>query len=206
MSKKISIVKLHNSSPNSLNSANSLNKNSRSENSEIYQQLCFSQNPGNTIKNDIPLYSKLDKALKNTIKQFQLFENKFQNSGHNVVSNLVTELKKYQKELNPKISESCQTNPIKRKEKILSGLKEIFIFYCKQQFSFGKHPTFELIDHELSTMTLGGFTKFCLDFEIRILPSKIKEIFKKYALYGINLCWEDFIVFFIFFIKILENN
>ena len=76
------------------------------------------------------------------------------------------------------------------------SLKEIFSFYCKQQFFIGEKPTFEQMSDVLKNMNLGEFMKLCKDFNIDLPFLKIKEIFKKTARLSKELDWERFKVIF----------
>lgn len=45
----------------------------------------------------------------------------------------------------------------------------------------GKKATFEEIQRDLSVMNMAEFMRFCLDFRIPLMKSKIVEVFKKNA-------------------------
>ncbi len=75
-----------------------------------------------------------------------------------------------------------------------NGLKEIFYFYCKQQYMPGRKPTFDQLYTFSCNMTIGEFMKFCKDFRVPLKASKIKELFKRYAKLSKELDFDCFLV------------
>ena len=45
-------------------------------------------------------------------------------------------------------------------------LKEIFDFYARQKRMLGKTPTFDDINKNLNSLSMGEFLKFCSDFKV----------------------------------------
>lgn len=46
------------------------------------------------------------------------------------------------------------------------GLREIFSFYARQHMMIGKRATFEMIEHQISVLSMGEYMIFCKDFDI----------------------------------------
>jgi hypothetical protein len=76
--------------------------------------------------------------------------------------------------------------------KMLWKVKEIFCFYCKQQYALEKKYTFDKIKQY---MLLGEFVTFCRDFKVPLKVVKLRELFKRQAKLGKELHFEDFLVF-----------
>jgi len=83
-----------------------------------------------------------------------------------------------------------------KEESMQQGIREIFYFYCRQQYLVGKRPTFDQMGKIACIMNIGEFMKFCLDFKVPIKPVRIKELFKRKAISGKELDFDHFIVFF----------
>ena len=93
------------------------------------------------------------------------------------------------KEIMPKnVTPPIKQQPLAEEKK----LKDIFSFYCKQQFLVGNKPTFDQLNSVLTNMNLGEYIRFCKDFNIDLPLSKLKEIFKKTAHLRRRLDYEHF--------------
>jgi len=79
--------------------------------------------------------------------------------------------------------------------KMLWKVKEIFCFYCKQQYMLEKQCTFDKIKQVTSYMLIGEFVTFCRDFKVPLKVAKLRELFKRQAKLGKELHFEDFLVF-----------
>ena len=65
---------------------------------------------------------------------------------------------------------------------IKKNLKSMFEFYCRQQQNVGANTTFDRINHECHTMTLGKFLSFCLVAELRNDKIDKPLIIRKYKM------------------------
>eukprot|EP01022_Parablepharisma_sp_SALTPOND_P031201 TRINITY_DN788_c0_g1_i3.p1 TRINITY_DN788_c0_g1~~TRINITY_DN788_c0_g1_i3.p1 ORF type:complete len:397 (-),score=31.55 TRINITY_DN788_c0_g1_i3:1670-2746(-) len=139
----------------------------------------------------------LEGRIRESIRQYEQLKKvlKAQDRDTTTVTNLISMFKKH--------LESPKTDPsVVLNKKHLNGLKEIFYFYCRQQYHLGKTPTFEVINHELNIMTLGTFVKFCIDFAIPLKTERVRAIFKKHSKFGRDLTWDSFLVTFFFQLKL----
>ena len=74
-----------------------------------------------------------------------------------------------------------------------NNLLEIFHFYTRQHYLYGKTPTFEQIMSNEKHLDLSEFSKFCIEFKILVKPQKIAEIFKKKAPNSRNMDFNTFL-------------
>lgn len=58
-------------------------------------------------------------------------------------------------------------------------MQQIYDFYCKLHVNVGPMPTFADIQKELSTMNIGEFLKFSLDFNVPCSKTRIIDVFKR---------------------------
>jgi len=157
----------------------------------------FKENPSikmfRTVRRDLSLLRSnttnlLTAQIEKTIKEYDKLINYQKVQGEDITGalKLKTLLLKYLKEIKiDKVEYKTKTNEEK-------NLKEIFLFYCKQQASLGKKFTFDSFNYRLTTMTIGEFIKFVRDFSIPLSLTKLKEIFKKTASYSKDLSWDSF--------------
>jgi hypothetical protein len=152
------------------------------------------------------LQMRLETQLRDSIQQYQEMERKFAREGKHAdtLRQLVGMLKKQLAEHKGGQSSGSNNRPFglpgrqeaerqpTREERIAEGVKEIFEFYCRQQFNVGRTPTFELIDKTIKRLNLGEFTKFCKNFAIPVPIPKLQELFKKHAYLGRELQLADF--------------
>mmetsp|Transcript_43234 Transcript_43234/g.41586 ORF Transcript_43234/g.41586 Transcript_43234/m.41586 type:complete len:236 (-) Transcript_43234:348-1055(-) len=74
----------------------------------------------------------------------------------------------------------------------MKGLDEIFHFYSRQHIPQNKQ--FDDLKESMNEVDLGEFMKFCSDFSIPLLKSKITEIFKKSTQNNKSLKFEQFLI------------
>lgn len=80
-------------------------------------------------------------------------------------------------EINKKVKKHIDEKLIKK------NAKALFEFYCKQQIHLGVNNTFDYINHEMTTMNIGGCLIFANgvnllneDISKKLLISKFKKI------------------------------
>lgn len=62
--------------------------------------------------------------------------------------------------------QTARDKAIKRQERMMKALKDIYTFYCKQHFKVGIHATFESIKKEQNVLNLGEFSFITKDFNL----------------------------------------
>lgn len=122
-----------------------------------------------------PQAPDLHTKLVETIKDYQKLRSQKLSNGEDtsIIDNLIITLKSQIKSLQNNYVKLKREKPFE--ERCEMGLHDIFLYYAKQQSMLGKTPTFEIIQKNLETLTLGKFLRFCRDFEImesRSLPDK----------------------------------
>ncbi|KAL4493503.1 hypothetical protein ABPG72_007511 [Tetrahymena utriculariae] len=91
---------------------------------------------------------------------------------------------------------SIYSTPILTKEeKRDKNLHVVYKFYCKQTYVSGKYATFDRVQQETNTMSMGKFFLFVRDFGIvnkNLKKNKLVEIFKKNSSNSKDLTFEEF--------------
>ena len=83
--------------------------------------------------------------------------------------------------------------PISNKDKTELALKEIFHFYSNQHHYAGNSPTFDDIQRKSNYLDIAEFSKFCVEFQIKIPKEKIVELYKKNTSNQKEMQYTDFI-------------
>ena len=81
---------------------------------------------------------------------------------------------------------------IQMENKMNNFLQEIFYFYANQHFAMAHSPTFDEIAFAKVHMDMAEFSKFCVEFEIKIPKEKIVELFKKNTKNKKDMTFEEF--------------
>lgn len=96
-------------------------------------------------------------------------------------------------QLEPRIGVCKKSQTFITKERRIKILEEIFRYYTKHAAMANIRKTFELVQSELSEMSLGCILKFIKDFSIPIDFKKAKELFTKIAEAGRHLTFDKFL-------------
>ena len=72
-------------------------------------------------------------------------------------------------------------------------MKEIFHFYSNQHHYAGNSPTFDDIQRKSNYLDIAEFSKFCVEFQIKIPKEKIVELYKKNTSNQKEMQYTDFI-------------
>ena len=91
---------------------------------------------------------------------------------------------------NSKISKRSTSKASLRK----NALHDIFYFYSHQHNLVGASPTFDSVKEMKENLDLGEFTKFCVEFSIKVNKAKLVEIFKKTAKNSRNMSYDEFVI------------
>ena len=91
---------------------------------------------------------------------------------------------------NSKISKRSTSKATMRK----NALHDIFYFYSHQHNLVGASPTFDSVKEMKENLDLGEFTKFCVEFSIKVNKAKLVEIFKKTAKNSRNMSYDEFVI------------
>ncbi|EAS03072.3 alpha/beta fold hydrolase (macronuclear) [Tetrahymena thermophila SB210] len=84
---------------------------------------------------------------------------------------------------------------LSKEEKRDKNLHVVYKFYCKQTYVSGKYATFDRVQQETNTMSMGKFFLFVRDFGIvnkNLKKNKLVEIFKKNSSNSKDLTFEEF--------------
>ena len=81
---------------------------------------------------------------------------------------------------------------IQMENRMNNFLQEIFYFYANQHFAMAHSPTFDEIAFAKVHMDMAEFSKFCIEFEIKIPKEKIVELFKKNTKNKKDMTFEEF--------------
>ena len=83
--------------------------------------------------------------------------------------------------------------PMSSKDKTEQALNEIFHFYSNQHHYAGNSPTFDDIQRKSNYLDIAEFSKFCVEFQIKIPKEKIVELYKKNTSNQKEMHYSDFI-------------
>ena len=83
--------------------------------------------------------------------------------------------------------------PMSNKDKTEQALNEIFHFYSNQHHYAGNSPTFDDIQRKSNYLDIAEFSKFCVEFQIKIPKEKIVELYKKNTSNQKEMHYSDFI-------------
>ena len=81
---------------------------------------------------------------------------------------------------------------VQMENKMNNFLQEIFYFYANQHFAMAHSPTFDEIAFAKVHMDMAEFSKFCVEFEIKIPKEKIVELFKKNTKNKKDMTFDEF--------------
>ena len=168
------------------------------------EKIIFTLSPSKLMK------SQTDETMKKLRDSIDKYENIYQlkiNQGEDTstTKDLILLLKKKMNTVSNTQLESMRLGqtPLKNNERIFKEdklncrIREIYWFYCKQQYSLENRTTFDRIGNAMSYMIIGEFMTFCRDFQVPLKVSKLTELFKRQAKLGRELNFENFLVYFI---------
>jgi hypothetical protein len=81
---------------------------------------------------------------------------------------------------------------VQMENKMNNFLQEIFYFYANQHFAMAHSPTFDEIAFAKVHMDMAEFSKFCVEFDIKIPKEKIVELFKKNTKNKKDMTFDEF--------------
>lgn len=99
------------------------------------------------------------------------------------------------KKIKPKqetVIDKPKKSQLSQNQKINMCISEIFHFYSNQHHSIGKSLLFDDIYNKPKILDKIEFSRFCIDFNIKIPQQKLVEVFKKTSLDNKNLNYKEF--------------